>query len=47
MTASISYGLYGYLNSLLDLGLTLLSGISLENRPFHYDFPMLWNTGFK
>jgi hypothetical protein len=35
MTASISLGVIRLFNSLPDLDLTLVSGICLENYPFH------------
>jgi hypothetical protein len=38
MTASISLGIIGCVNSLPDLDLTLVSGICLENCQFHEDF---------
>jgi hypothetical protein len=38
--------LYGYLDSLSNLDLTLVSGIYLENHLNHLDFQMLWSTGF-
>jgi hypothetical protein len=45
MTVSISLGAIELL-SLPDLGLTLVSGIYLENHQFYLDFPILWRTGF-
>lgn len=46
MTASISQGLQGYLNTLPNLDLTLISDIYLESHPFQLDFSILWSTGF-
>ena len=46
MTASISQGLQGYLNTLPNLDLTLISDIYLEIYTFQLDFSILWSTGF-
>lgn len=46
MTDSISQGLQGYLNTLPNLDLTLISDIYLEIYTFQLDFSILWSTGF-
>jgi hypothetical protein len=46
MTASISYHLYSYLNTLPDIDLTLIRGIYLESHSFNLGFSILWSTGF-
>jgi hypothetical protein len=44
MTVSTALGLWDCLNSLPDLGVTLVSGICLEDYPFPLDFSILWSS---
>jgi hypothetical protein len=46
MTASISLGLWDYLDHLSDPDLTWVPGICLEICPFHLSFPPLLSIGF-
>jgi hypothetical protein len=46
MTTSIPPVLQDCFDPLPNLDLTLVSGICLENHPFHLDFPVLSSIGF-
>ena len=46
MIASISLGLWDYLDGYSDPDLTLVFGICVENCPFHPDFPVLLSLDF-